>query len=71
VTERRAKPAAKSGAMSAKSRVKPHLFVVDPDVPGCCLQCHLPGEPDDKRHTLPDAPDDDVQRRAAGERGDR
>lgn len=58
-------------ARSAKSRVKPHLFVVDPDVPGCCHQCHLPGEPDDKRHTLPDAPVDDVQRRAAGERGDR
>lgn len=51
-----------------KSKVRPHLFVVDPDVParldrdgrvvspGCCATCHLPGEANDKRHTLPDVP---------------
>lgn len=38
-----------------KSRVKPHLFVPDPDVPGCCGRCHLPGVPGDAHHTLPAA----------------
>lgn len=39
------------------SRVRPHLFVVDPEVPGCCARCNLPGEPDDAHHTLPDVPE--------------
>lgn len=33
-----------------------HLFERDPDTPGCCAACHLPGKPGDAHHTLPDAP---------------
>lgn len=44
----------------AKSSVRPHLFVVDPDVPGCCARCHLPGVAGDQRHTLPDVPEQAV-----------
>ncbi len=43
-----------------KSSVKPHLFVVDADTPGCCAQCHLPGEAGDPRHTLPVVPEQAV-----------
>lgn len=61
-----------------KSKVPPHLFVVDPDVPPdqfgrrACLApgCHLMGKPGDAHHTLPDGPPMDVQRLAAGEDGD-
>lgn len=80
MTERRAKPGAMSGAKPAKSGVKPARcgpFVPDLDIPardghlGACARCHLIGEQGDAHHPpLPDAPDDDVQRRAAGERGD-
>jgi hypothetical protein len=53
----------------AKSRVRPHLFVVDPGVPGCCARCHLPGAAGDKRHTLPVLPSVplDVHQLRAGE----
>jgi hypothetical protein len=43
-----------------KSSVRPHLFVVDPDTPGCCLNCRLVGEPGDPRHTLPTVPEQAV-----------
>lgn len=55
-----------------KSKVPPHLFVVDPDVPPdqfgrrACLApgCHLMGKPGDAHHTLPDVPEQaDVLRR--------
>lgn len=58
-----------------KPTTRPHLFVPDPDVPAdhqgrqACASCHLVGKPGDAHHKLPDGPDDDVQRRAAGERG--
>lgn len=49
--------------MSArKTKVRPHLFVPDPDVPAdqngrrACATCHLIGEAGDTHHTLPDAP---------------
>ena len=48
--------------MSAKSRVKPHPFIPDPDVPpdtngrGACRTCHLIGEAGDAHHALPEAP---------------
>jgi len=66
-----------------KSGVKPTqrcggTFRPDPDVPADPLtgavfcRCGLAGQAGDAHHPpLPDAPDDDVQRRAAGERGDR
>lgn len=72
----------KSGVKSAKSGVKQRcggLFSPDPDVPAdpldqaglsFCL-CGLRGKPGDAHHALPDAPLDDVQRRAAGERSER
>jgi len=63
---------AKSGA---KSPVKPHLFVPDPDVPpdvngvGACSVCHCMGKPGDPRHTLPDAPPEQAEhRRRMGDR---
>lgn len=42
---------------------RPHLFVLDPDVPpdhngrGACAECHLIGAPGDTHHTLPDEHD--------------
>jgi hypothetical protein len=57
----------------AKSQVRPHLFVPDPDVPadvngrGACAACHCMGEPGDPRHTLPDVPEQAEHRRRAGE----
>lgn len=62
--------------MTAQKRRHPHLFIVDPDVPadhkghGACAVCGLMGEPGDAHHTLPEAPTEDVQRLAAGERED-
>jgi len=64
----------------AKSKVPPHVFVADPDVPPdpldttgrrvCAAKgCHLPGAPGDSRHTMPD-PVPDVRQYAAGEGGD-
>jgi hypothetical protein len=58
--------------MTAKSKVRPHVFVADPDVPpdsngrGACRACHLIGAAGDSHHTLPAAPMD-AQRLAAGE----
>jgi hypothetical protein len=49
-------------------------FLPDPDCGtdinrrGVCAVCHLPGQAGDAHHPLPDGPDDDGQRRAAGER---
>lgn len=59
-----------------KTRVPPHLFVppppgeVDLNGRGACGFCHLVGAPGDTHHTLPEAPTEDVQRLAAGERED-
>ena len=56
-----------------KSRVKPHLFQpgpadeLDTNGRGACQACHLLGEPGDSRHTLPDAPIEDVQMLRTGE----
>lgn len=67
MTARSAKPTQRCGG----------IFQPDPDVPADPLtgdvycRCGLAGEAGDAHHPLPDAPDDDVQRRAAGERGDR
>ena len=73
MTARSAK-SAKSGA----KRVCGSTFQPDPDVPADPLtgaqfcRCGLAGQAGDAHHPpLPDAPVDDVQRRAAGERGDR
>lgn len=47
----------------AKSRLRPHLFVPDLDVPpgqdgrGACGTCHLIGEAGDAHHALPDVPE--------------
>jgi mono/diheme cytochrome c family protein len=63
----------------AKSKLAPHVFVADPDMParyddtgrllspGVCATCHLPGAKGDAHHTMPDAVED-VRQRAAGER---
>lgn len=65
--------------MTAKTRVPPHVFVPDPDLRphpadlekrSVCAVCHCLGEPGDARHTMPDAPPQDVQRLAAGERSE-
>lgn len=55
-----------------RSKVTPHAFVVDPDTPGCCAACHLPGAPGDTHHTLPDVPAqaEHLRRYDAGEDGD-
>ena len=60
-----------TGQRSAKSRVKPHLFTADPDVPADqngrqVCRCGLLGEAGDAHHTLPDPPMD-VQQLRAGE----
>jgi hypothetical protein len=59
-----------------KSRVKPHLFVPDPDVPvdqdgrHYCRDCGVAERDGDQRHTLPPAGDaQDEHRRRAGESG--
>lgn len=39
------------------SKQRGHLWQEDPDAPGCCRRCHLPGEPGDSHHTLPDVPE--------------
>lgn len=60
----------------AKTRVSPHLFVppppgeVDLNGRGACGWCQLVGAPGDTHHTLPEAPVEDGQRLAAGERED-
>jgi hypothetical protein len=57
------------------AKLPPHLFAADPDVPpdhngrGAC-RCGLVGRPGDPHHTLPEAPAEDGQRLAAGERED-
>lgn len=61
--------------MTAKPRLPPHLFAADPDVPPDhngrhACRCGLVGHPGDGHHTLPDAPTEDGQRLAAGERED-
>jgi hypothetical protein len=53
--------------VTGKSKVPPHVFQADPDVPGCCARCHLPGQPGDAHHTMP-PPVADVRQRAAGDR---
>jgi hypothetical protein len=64
-----------------RSKVTPHVFQPDPDVPPdplsrnareVCRTCHLLGQPGDAHHTMPE-PVEDAQSRAAGERsgGDR
>jgi hypothetical protein len=56
----------------AKSKVTPHLFRRDPQVPpdinghGACAECHLIGQPGDTHHTLPE-PVGDVRQLAAGD----
>lgn len=62
---------AKSGAKPAKSRVRPHLFELDPDVPGCCARCHLPGVAGDQRHTLPPAGPEQAEHQRRYEGGER
>jgi hypothetical protein len=61
-----------------KTKVTPHVFVADPDVPGdplsrnarrVCKVCHLLGQPGDTHHTMPD-PVPDAASAAAGERSD-
>lgn len=58
-----------------KSKVRPHPFRRDPNIPPdqharvTCM-CGLVDIPGDPRHTLPDGPPMDVQRLAAGEDGD-
>lgn len=60
-----------------KSKVVPHVHVVDQDVPAdpldrrdpparVCLTCRLPGRPGDAHHTMPD-PIPDAHSRAAGD----
>jgi hypothetical protein len=57
----------------AKQTGRPHLFVLDPDVPadvngvGACSVCHCMGKAGDPRHTLPDVPEQAEHRRWAGE----
>lgn len=62
-----------------KTKVTPHLFVVDRDVPPdpldttgarACRTCHLIGRPGDAHHKLPD-PVPDAHSAAAGEGGGR
>lgn len=48
--------------MAAKSKVAPHVFVEDPDLPPDqngrhACRCGLVGEPGDAHHTMPDAPE--------------
>lgn len=59
----------------AKTKVAPHVFVADQDVPAdpldrtgrrVCRDCQLPGLPDDAHHAMPD-PVPDAATRAAGE----
>lgn len=58
------------------SRVRPHPFAPDPDIPpgmdgrGACASCHLIGEPGDARHTMPVVPEQaEVRRRYDHEEG--
>jgi hypothetical protein len=59
----------------AKSKVAPHPFVPDPDVPpdhngrGACAMpgCHLIGEPNDAHHTLPVVPEQAAHERRYGD----
>lgn len=55
----------------AKSKVPPHPFQLDPDVPAdphtgrgaCAVQgCHLIGEPNDAHHTMPVVPEQAAHR---------
>jgi hypothetical protein len=63
--------------VTAKSRLHPHVFVADPDVPpdhtgrrACAAPgCHLMGKPGDAHHTVPDA-EPDARSAAAGERSE-
>jgi hypothetical protein len=59
--------------MTAKSRLRPHHPKPDPAVPAdqhgnAYCRCGVAIVDGDARHTLPDAPHDDAQRMAAGER---
>ncbi len=46
-----------------KSKVSPHPFQGDPDIPpsldgrGACSVCHLVGKAGDAHHTLPEVPE--------------
>lgn len=47
---------------ASKSKLPPHLFVVDPDIPADhngrrTCRCSLVGEAGDAHHTLPDIPE--------------
>ncbi len=58
--------------MTAKSKVRPHPFLPDPDIPAdqagrLVCRCGLVGEPGDAHHTMPE-PVQDVRLRAAGDR---
>lgn len=57
----------------AKSKVAPHVFAPDPDLPHAtldgrrvCAACHLVGKPGDDRHTMPDVPEQEEHRRRVG-----
>lgn len=60
-----------------KSKVPPHLFQPDPDIPpgldgrGACSVCHLVGQAGDAHHTLPEVPAqaEHLRRYDAGEDG--
>jgi len=62
--------------VTAKTRVPPHPFVADPDIPPDhngrrTCRCGLPGEPGDAHHTLPEVVGQDARQRAAGEGSER
>jgi hypothetical protein len=55
-----------------KSKVPPHVFVPDPDVPADhtgrqACRCGLVGEPNDAHHTMPEVPEQAESRRRAGD----
>lgn len=62
-----------------RSRVRPHAFERDHDVPtdyyrrAWCRRCHLPGTPGDERHPTPDVSAETraLTARILGERNDR
>jgi hypothetical protein len=66
-----------AAVMTTKSRVHPHVFVSDPEVPpdhigrrACAAPgCHLMGEPGDAHHTVPEL-GPDARSAAAGERSE-
>jgi hypothetical protein len=60
-----------------KSTIRPHLFVLDPDVPadvngvGACSVCHCMGKAGDPRHTLPPAGPEQAEHLRRYEGGER